>query len=137
MSVRERPAGHDAAPARVGDVVAGLVVAALLAVAPLLRLPESRFRGRRDETVASVLPPLVLDPNHAPEGLLVALPGVGPVLASRIVAERAHMPFDDAAALLRVHGLGPQTLRRLRAHVRFGPPRELAPTGAADPGARR
>lgn len=64
---------------------------------------------------------LVLDPNLAPVGLLPVLPGVGPVLADRIDAERRRMPFRDVEDLARVNGIGPATLDALRPHLRFGP----------------
>ncbi|HET9951067.1 MAG TPA: helix-hairpin-helix domain-containing protein [Candidatus Eisenbacteria bacterium] len=50
------------------------------------------------------------------------LPGIGPALAARIVAERAaHGPFLAPEGLLRVRGIGPKTLERLRPFLRSGP----------------
>lgn len=48
--------------------------------------------------------------------LLETLPGIGPALAARIVAAR---PFHDVDDLLRVRGIGPATLERLRSAVRL------------------
>ncbi len=56
--------------------------------------------------------------NRATREALLCLPGIGPVLASRIVAEReAHGPFRDVADLARVQGLGPVRRERLKGRV--------------------
>jgi len=52
--------------------------------------------------------------NSAPPGSLDTLPGIGPVMAARIVAHRPYASLDD---LLRVPGIGPSTLERLRPLV--------------------
>lgn len=54
--------------------------------------------------------------NAAPLPVLETLPGIGPALAARIVAAR---PFHAVDGLLRVRGIGPATLERLRASVRL------------------
>ena len=55
------------------------------------------------------------DLNHAGAADLACLPGIGPVLAERIVAERtAHGPFRELADLTRVPGLGRARVERLR-----------------------
>lgn len=53
---------------------------------------------------------LMLDPNTAEIEDLIRLPGVGEVMAERIVDAR---PFRDAEDMLRVSGLGPSLLSRL------------------------
>ncbi|RMG36842.1 MAG: helix-hairpin-helix domain-containing protein [Planctomycetota bacterium] len=62
-----------------------------------------------------------IDINRADWVELSQLPGVGPVLARRIVAERSRNgPFADAGDLQRrVRGVGPQTLARIRDWIRF------------------
>jgi competence protein ComEA len=56
--------------------------------------------------------------NTATEAELVALSGVGPVLAAAIVAHRdAHGPFTTIDALLAVPGVGPAKLEALRAQA--------------------
>ena len=55
-----------------------------------------------------------VDLNAASLEALQRLPGVGPVTAARIVAGRPYMTVDD---LLRVRGIGPKTLDRLRPHL--------------------
>lgn len=58
--------------------------------------------------------------NAATAQELEALPGIGPVLAGRIIAYRArHGPFRRLEDLLQVQGIGPGLLRRLRDAVRF------------------
>jgi len=58
---------------------------------------------------------LKLDPNLATESDLEVLPGIGPALAKRIAIELAtNGPFDSVEDLLRVKGIGPKTLERIR-----------------------
>jgi competence protein ComEA len=58
-----------------------------------------------------------IDLNAASERLLVTLPGIGPVMAQRIVAARPFHTLDD---LLRVPGIGPARLAALRDSVTVG-----------------
>lgn len=60
----------------------------------------------------------LIDVNRASVDQLQALPGVGPVLAARIVAYReSHGPFRSVEDLLGVSGIGPKSLEQLRPHV--------------------
>ena len=64
-------------------------------------------------------PVRALDLNRATAGELEALPGIGPVLAGRIVEHRrVHGAFRSPDELLAVRGIGPRLLDRLRARVR-------------------
>lgn len=57
--------------------------------------------------------------NQARAADLELLPGIGPMLARRIVEHRArHGPFHTHEDLLAVHGIGPRTLDRLRPLLR-------------------
>jgi competence ComEA-like helix-hairpin-helix protein len=68
-----------------------------------------------------------VDPNHASDEELNRLPGVGPALAARIVAERERGgPFRTTADLRRVPGIGARTLERLTPHLAL-------PSGPASP----
>lgn len=59
-----------------------------------------------------------VDPNHAAPVELQLLPGIGPKLASRIVASRElHGNFESVDELQRVHGIGEQTIRRLAPFI--------------------
>ncbi|HEX5131988.1 MAG TPA: helix-hairpin-helix domain-containing protein [Candidatus Krumholzibacteria bacterium] len=52
--------------------------------------------------------------SRAPVDSLVMLPGIGPVLAARIVADRAARgPFTTWSEVDRVRGIGPAAIRRL------------------------
>ncbi len=63
-----------------------------------------------------------LDPNTASVEDLDRLPGIGPVLARRIVEYRArHGLFRSADELLGVPGIGARLLERLRPFVRVTP----------------
>lgn len=53
--------------------------------------------------------------NLASQADLERLPGIGPALARRIIADR---PYRQVAELDRVKGIGPATLHRLRPLVR-------------------
>ncbi|HEX7118245.1 MAG TPA: helix-hairpin-helix domain-containing protein [Longimicrobiales bacterium] len=64
----------------------------------------------------------VLDLNRATAAELESLPGLGPALAARIVAYRDSVgAFADVAELVRVRGIGPATLERLRPRLRVRP----------------
>jgi competence ComEA-like helix-hairpin-helix protein len=66
-------------------------------------------------TVGEVPP---TDLNTASASELELLPGVGPVLAARIVVERADGgPFRSLEELSRVDGIGPALIEKLRAHA--------------------
>ncbi|QGQ19001.1 ComEA family DNA-binding protein [Cellulomonas sp. JZ18] len=59
-----------------------------------------------------------VDLNTADAAALDALPGVGPVLAQRILERRARGPFTSVDELDDVSGIGPAVLERLRPLVR-------------------
>jgi competence protein ComEA len=61
--------------------------------------------------------------NEATAEDLEALPGVGPVLAGRIIAHRSqHGPFRRVDDLEEVSGFGPQSLEQLRPHLTLETP---------------
>jgi competence ComEA-like helix-hairpin-helix protein len=61
-----------------------------------------------------------IDPNRASVLELTRLPGFGPSLAARIVADRDHHGrYPAPEALLRVRGIGPKTLERIRGYLSF------------------
>ena len=65
--------------------------------------------------------PATIDINSASADELTALPGIGEVLAARIVAYRtANGPFVRSDQLIAVDGIGTVTYERLRPHIRVG-----------------
>jgi len=61
---------------------------------------------------------LAVDVNTATAKDLEALPGLGPVLAQRVVQHRqTHGPFQAPQDLLEVPGIGEQNLARLRPYL--------------------
>ena len=66
------------------------------------------------------LPDRLIDLNTATAAELDTLPGIGPVLAARIVAEREKRPFAKVEDLRRVSGIGPKKLEALRPLVTVG-----------------
>lgn len=85
----------------------------------LSRPPDSTASGRAQP------PPVPREPvdlNAASLDDLVALPGIGPATAARILEDRqARGPYRRVEDLLRVKGIGPKKLTRLRPHIRVGP----------------
>src|SRR5438094_8496891 len=102
------------------------------------RLPPDSLSGR--DTVAEqrlpngktsvALRATKIDVDVASADELDALPGVGPVLARRIIADRErHGAFGSLANLRRVKGIGPALAARLGPLVTFsGTPRPLSAT---------
>jgi competence ComEA-like helix-hairpin-helix protein len=73
--------------------------------------------GARPDAAAP-LRPLLIDLNHATAQELERLPGIGSSLAGRIIADRDRLgPFGSPEALLRVPGIGPRTLARMRPYL--------------------
>src|SRR5690606_9762334 len=53
--------------------------------------------------------------NTAGEAELQLLPGIGPALAARIIEDReANGPYESVDDLMRIKGIGPRTVARLR-----------------------
>ena len=94
-----------------------------------VRAPRSRSaRGAGTRAPPNAAP---VDVDVADAVTLEALPGIGPALAERIVAERVTGgAYGSLEALAQVRGVGPKLLARLSSHVTFsGTPR---PTQAGD-----
>lgn len=64
----------------------------------------------------------VLDPNTAPVDSLELLPGVGKILADRIVEYRQAHRFDRPVDLTEVKGIGAKLLEQLRPYIRIKQP---------------
>lgn len=89
----------------------------------------SRVAGVGAQT-AALLAPFVqigeislIDINQAGEATLEQLPGIGPVLAQRIVSDRTERgPFPTIEALGRVSGVGPELISAITPLVSTGLP---------------
>lgn len=107
--------GHGSPPSRgrVGFAVVGL----LLAAVALAKLQATIVAARYSPVAAAT----IVELNRADAAALERLPGIGPVLARRILDARdAGGPFADFAALqARVDGLGPRMATALDGLVSF------------------
>ena len=92
-------------------------------------------RGPALRGPARLLFGLRLDPNHADARALESLPGIGPVRAAAIVAERERRPFRDVSDLRRVRGIGPVTLRRIRSWLAVDDEASVASRATGESGA--
>ena len=99
-----------------------LWLAALPCERPAARPPPVRPPTRG---AARLLWGLPLDVNHEDERTLQVLPGIGPTRARAILSAR---PFCKEEELLRVPGIGPETLRRLAGRIAASAPN----TGCGD-----
>ena len=83
-------------------------------------VPASRDTTASQTFQGRATPGGIVRVNAASAAELVALPGVGPVMAQRILEYRAaHGPFSSLAELRRIKGIGPRTCERLAPLVRF------------------
>ncbi len=116
------------------------VLAVLLALGTLTDLYRARHPDRAPAPppvapsanaqlapAAAALAPVAIRPtvdlDHASAAELDQLPGIGPVLAARIVEHRErHGRFRRVEELLAVPGIGPRLLERLRPWLRSPAP---------------
>ena len=85
-------------------------------------LAELREEQRREEselhelrkTLQGKEPTAIVDLNTATSRQLQSIPGIGPVLAARIMEKRPYRRVDD---LLRVTGISERLLEKVRPHV--------------------
>lgn len=100
-------------------------------VIPELPDRDERLAGEEPAITREETPPVtkasspgteaLLDLNTASQSELEALPGVGPVLAERIVAYRAEQgPFSSIEELEEVEGISTRTIEALRPLVTIG-----------------
>ncbi|KQR16554.1 helix-hairpin-helix domain-containing protein [Cellulomonas sp. Leaf334] len=99
--------------------VSALNLARLLVDGEQIAVPRS---GEGPAPPSAASPPAggddLVDINTADAAALDALPGIGPVLADRIVSHREDGPFTTVEELADVTGIGPTLLERLRDLVR-------------------
>lgn len=122
LAMRERRGGFESA----GDLraVKGIGPARAEELRPWVKAGDEQYlkppidseprRGKKEAPEAPI------DVNRAGAEELQRLPGIGPVLASRIIAAREKAPFRTIDDLDRVSGIGPKTLAKLRPFVAVG-----------------
>ncbi|QDT02940.1 ComE operon protein 1 [Rubripirellula lacrimiformis] len=117
MTERQECVESPFARTRVQRTIAGTVAFSLLIAAAIgTRSPAPQF------------PPIdrigmEVDLNRAAARELSLIPGVGPVLAERIIRDRSlRGDFQSIDDLARVHGIGPKTLETLRQNSFIRPP---------------
>lgn len=90
------------------------------------RIAELRAKQRSEErelqeiqrqVIKTKSPQFSLDLNTATERELQSIKGIGPILAKRIIAGRPYRTVDD---LLKIKGIGPKRLEKIRAYVVVG-----------------
>jgi DNA uptake protein ComE-like DNA-binding protein len=64
----------------------------------------------------------VVDPNSSPVDSLELLPGIGRVLADRIVEYRQHHRFASESEITKVKGIGPKMYERLKPYLKVRQP---------------
>jgi len=116
VEYREREGAFTRAPDLLA--VRGFGQASLARIGPLLDfgagLPRGLGSTRRSPRISEDRVAL----NSASLEDLVAIPGIGPVLAQRILTFRSERGrFSTVDGLLDVSGIGPATLERIRTHI--------------------
>jgi competence protein ComEA len=97
------------------------LVIALVAVAVGTAAWMRATRVIAGSAAASAWPDMRIDVNRAHAAELEVLPGVGPRLAERIVADRAaHGPFPAVEDLARVPGIGDRILEGIEPYAVAG-----------------
>jgi len=93
------------------------------------KLPGERRAQRMDEEEADLAigdgkleQGKKLDPNMAARDELMKLPGIGELLANRIIEAREQAPFEKPEDLLRVPGIKQKTLDKLTRFLEFKQP---------------
>lgn len=119
---RETDARFDALSiaAAVGDGTA----AGTMRVAAADTVENDSLGQREDRTETSAIPgssaPARININTADTLALQALPGIGPVYASRIVAWRKQFgPFEGVEELLHIRGIGEKRLEKILPFIKL------------------
>ena len=81
------------------------------------RSEETELQEIKNQVTKAKSPQGSLDLNTATERELQSIKGIGPVLAERIIAGRPYRTVDD---LLKVKGIGPKRLEKIRPYFMVG-----------------
>lgn len=128
---RQAPGGLSAAEYRESlqdlELIAASNRRGIWAVTDWTRLADERRSQRADDSeIRDTLDPPVpsggVDPNTASRDELMRLPGIGEVLALRIIEARDAGPFRAPEDLTRVRGISAAAAARLASHLRFPTP---------------
>jgi DNA uptake protein ComE-like DNA-binding protein len=94
--------------------------------------PDAAPRSRPRRADAPPPRPASIDPDRATREEWLRLPGIGPTLAERILADRAARgSFGGPDGLLRVPGIGPKTLAKILIYLT--PPADSTSAESATP----
>ncbi|GAB1410454.1 helix-hairpin-helix domain-containing protein [Desulfovibrionales bacterium] len=72
----------------------------------------------------------LVDINTATEAQLVALPGIGPAIAAKIIEYRTTTPFTSPEQIMDVKGIGPAKFEAIKNLISVSSPE---PAPAAEP----
>jgi competence protein ComEA len=95
-------------------IMAGYLLARSYASRPIDAAPLPVFFADEEKFTG----PFVLDPNTAPADSLELLPGIGKLLADRIVEYRMAKPFKTEIDITEVKGIGPKLYERLKPYLK-------------------
>ncbi len=73
------------------------------------------YIGEEESEVTGIF---TLDPNSAPADSLELLPGIGKVLADRIIDYRQHNRFETEIDITDVKGIGPKMYEKLKPYLK-------------------
>lgn len=101
-------------------VALAVVLSILYYVAALSvdRSDSPAFAIHIGETEQQFTGSFVLDPNYAPADSLELLPGIGKVLADRIVAYRTEHRFEKEIDITEVRGIGPKLYEKIKPYLK-------------------
>jgi len=77
------------------------------------------FIGEDDKLFTGIF---VVDPNTTPADSLELLPGIGRVLADRIIDYREDHRFEREVDITDVNGIGPKSFEQLRPYLKIKHP---------------
>ena len=80
--------------------------------------PLAVFVGDEQQKLTGLF---IIDPNRSPIDSLELLPGIGPVLAGRIVEYRERIPFEREIDIINVKGIGPKLYERIKPYLKIQP----------------
>jgi len=78
------------------------------------RREDDKLKDLQQQIIEASKANQVLDPNTASKKELETIPGVGPKIADRIIAGRPYKNVDD---LLKIKGIGPKKLEKMRHYL--------------------